>query len=221
MISSNKPVVILGSGLFADRMRYHFEKDGGRRVVAFAAERAFIDATEHDGLPCVPFESVAVQFPPSEFELFVAVGYSGQNRHRSRLIAAAETLGYTLPNYVSPWSKAEEVILHGNCVLLSDAVVGYACTLGKGVILGPNVVLTHHCTVERCCYLGASVSVAGATTLRERVFCGIGSTIIDSVDVAPGTFICAGSVVRKSITRSGMYEGNPARFVRKLPDAAS
>ena len=50
----------------------------------------------------MPFEEVEQIYPPSEYSLFIALGYSKINALRKEKFLAAKSLGYQLPSYISP-----------------------------------------------------------------------------------------------------------------------
>ncbi|MBY5978960.1 acyltransferase [Ferrimonas balearica] len=50
----------------------------------------------------------------------------------------------------------------------------------------------------------------------DNVFIGFNSTILPGVTIADNCVIAAGSVVTKSIDSSGVYGGNPARFISDI-----
>lgn len=55
----------------------------------------------------------------------------------------------------------------------------------------------------------------GRITVGNDVSIGSGATIL-AVAICDGAVIGAGSVVTKSITKKGIYAGNPARLLRRL-----
>ena len=54
-----------------------------------------------------------------------------------------------------------------------------------------------------------------STKIGNNVKIGSGSTILP-VKICNNTIIGAGSVVTKNINKSGIYAGNPARFMKKI-----
>ena len=53
------------------------------------------------------------------------------------------------------------------------------------------------------------------TRLGNRIFVGSNATILP-ITICDDVLIGAGAVVTKDITKSGIYAGNPARFLREL-----
>jgi acetyltransferase-like isoleucine patch superfamily enzyme len=53
------------------------------------------------------------------------------------------------------------------------------------------------------------------TNIGRRVYIGSNSTVLP-VSICDDVVIGAGSVVTRDITKSGVYAGNPARFIRGI-----
>ena len=56
----------------------------------------------------------------------------------------------------------------------------------------------------------------GRITIGNDVSIGSGAAIL-AVSICDGAVIGAGSVVTKSITEKGVWAGNPAKLLRRLP----
>ena len=97
-----RPLVIFGTSDIAQLAHYYFTRDCGAEVAAFTVDGAFLRDERFCGCPVVPFESVATSHPPSDYDLFVALGYSKLNTVRRDRYEAARSAGYTCPSYVSP-----------------------------------------------------------------------------------------------------------------------
>lgn len=124
------------------------------------------------------------------------------------------------------------------CTLGNDVFVGPFCEIQKGVMIGSRTRVQSHSfvcelvTVGEDCFIGHGVMfvndrfVGGgpargdvtkweSTTLGNRVSIGSNATIMP-VEICDDVVIGAGSVVTKTITKPGIYAGNPARFVRSI-----
>ncbi len=74
-----KDLVIFGTGPIAELAAFYFQEDTDRRVAGFTVDAAYRQEETFLGLPLVAFESVESQFPPADFDLFVALAYTGLN----------------------------------------------------------------------------------------------------------------------------------------------
>lgn len=122
------------------------------------------------------------------------------------------------------------------CSLGDEVFVGPFCEVQKGVIIGARTRVQSHSficelvTVGEDCFIGHGVMFVNdrfasggpargdvtkweKTTIGNRVSIGSNATIMP-VEICDGVVIGAGSVVTKSITKAGIYAGNPARFLR-------
>ena len=65
-------------------------------------------------------------------------------------------------------------------------------------------------------HLSPSVNVSGSTMIGELTWIGIGSIVIQSLNIGSNIIIGAGSIVIDSILDPGTYVGRPARLINKL-----
>ncbi len=123
------------------------------------------------------------------------------------------------------------------CQLGDDVFVGPFVEIQKNVHVGARSKIQSHSficeyvTLGEDCFIGHGVMFAndlfkdgapnadpaswGRTRLGNRVSVGSGATIL-AVEICDDVVIGAGAVVSKSITRKGIYAGNPARLLREL-----
>ncbi|HGM5493195.1 TPA: acyltransferase [Serratia fonticola] len=123
------------------------------------------------------------------------------------------------------------------CQLGDDVFVGPFVEIQKNVSVGARSKIQSHSficeyvTLGEDCFIGHGVMFAndlfkegtpnadpaswGHTRLGNRVSVGSGATIL-AVDICDDVVIGAGAVVSKSITRKGIYAGNPAKLLREL-----
>jgi sugar O-acyltransferase (sialic acid O-acetyltransferase NeuD family) len=199
-------VVLFGTGDFARVAAVYLRDDSPHDVVAFTVHEQFIDAPELLGIPVVPFERLAETHPPGSNAMFVAIGFSGINRHRAELYAECKSLGYELISYVS--SKAfvsKEVELGDNCFVFEANVIQPFVRIGSDVVLWSGNHIGHDVTIGDHCFIASHVVVSGNVTIGERTFVGVNATFRDGVTVAPDCVIGAGALVMKDTVEGGVY----------------
>ena len=111
-----KPVVIFGIGGFADQALFYFRHDSAFNVKAFTVDQAYIKEATFHGLPVTPFETLTEKYPPSEYDMFVAMGYSDLNRQRAACCARVRAKGYKMVNY-----------FHSSALIPKDLQIGENC----------------------------------------------------------------------------------------------
>ena len=132
----------------------------------------------------------------------------------------------------------EPVNLYG-CVIGDDCFIGPFSEIQKGAIVGNRSRIQSHSficdmvVIGEDCFIGHGVvfindlfaegAPAGGdrtkykpTKIGNHVSIGSNATILP-VSIADHTVIGAGSVVTKDIKEPGIYAGNPAKLVRRLP----
>ena len=125
------------------------------------------------------------------------------------------------------------------CSLGDDCFVGPFVEIQKGVRIGPRTKVQSHAficelvEIGEDCFIGHGVMftnddfVSGgpargeqdlwrSTRIGNRVSIGSNATLLP-VEICNDVVIGAGAIVTRNITKSGIYAGNPARFLRALP----
>lgn len=123
------------------------------------------------------------------------------------------------------------------CTIGENTFIGPFTEIQKGVVIGKNCKIQSHSflcelvTIGDDCFIGHGVmftndrfSEGGPAGGRKELWCetrvgnhvsiGSGATLLP-VEICDNVVIGAGAVVTKSITRPGVYAGNPARFLRE------
>ncbi|MBX7491496.1 acyltransferase [Helicobacter turcicus] len=91
------------------------------------------------------------------------------------------------------------------CELVS---IGESCFIGHGVMFINDVF-------QKGCPANGNLSLWRETKIGNGVSIGSNATILP-VEICDDVVIGAGSVVTRTITKKGIYAGNPARLIREL-----
>lgn len=131
---------------------------------------------------------------------------------------------------------AEGVIMMENATVVGDVSIGEGSTLWFNSVLRGDVntiTIGKHCNIQDGSVLhtlyqkstieigdyvsvGHNVTIHGAH-IRDYALIGMGSTLLDDVEVGEGAIVAAGALVLKG-TKIGPYEvwgGVPAKFLKK------
>jgi sugar O-acyltransferase (sialic acid O-acetyltransferase NeuD family) len=203
-----KKIIVFGAGDIAQLARFYFSHDSNREVVAFTVDRDYLTGDTFDGLPLVPFDEVAVKYPPQDYDMFVALSYAKRNSIREQKCAAALALGYELASYVS----SRLTIFPGtsvgrNCFLLEDNTIQPFVTIGDNVTLWSGNHIGHHSTIEDNCFITSQVVISGGVRVERNCFIGVNTTVRDHVTIGARTLIGAGSLILHSTEPGAVYVG--------------
>jgi len=82
---------------------------------------------------------------------------------------------------------------------LDDTVIGDGCKLDNQIQIG------HNCVIGACTVIAGCVGIAGSAKIGKGCQIGGAAMILGHLEIADGTIISPGSMVMKSITKTGKY----------------
>lgn len=195
-----KDVVIFGEGPTAELADLYFREDTGRRVAAFTVDAEWRRADRFADRPLVPFEEVERQYPPAEFDLFVAVSYARLNKVRRAKVDAAAAKGYAIAHYVSSRATRFSTFTPAeNQFILEDNTIQPFARVGRNVTLWSGNHIGHHSEIAEDVFIASHVVVSGNVKVGPRCFIGVNVTIRDAVTIGADCVIGAGSLVLRDI----------------------
>lgn len=119
--------------------------------------------------------------------------------------------------FIGPFTEIQKNVDIGNrCKIQSHTFICELVSIGDDCFVGHGVVFIND-LFETGGAARGDRSKWKSTRIGNQVSIGSNATILP-VSIADGTVIGAGSVVTKNIARAGIYAGNPARFIRSLPE---
>ncbi len=215
-MKTNRKLLIVGAGEFADIAYEYFTVDSDYEVVGFAVEAAYLEETSKFDLPVVALEEAEERFSPDEVEAHVAVTSTRLNRVRAHLIDIARAKGYRLANFISPramvWRTAE---LGDNVFIFENNVVQHGVKIGNGCVLWSGNHVGHQTQIAENCFLSSHVVISGYCRIGARSFLGVNASLADNVTIGADTLVGMAAVVNKSYKDAGLIlNGHPATPAR-------
>ncbi len=216
-------LVVFGTGQTSDIVSYYLERDSEHEIVAYTVDREHLYKDLHNGKPVIPFEQVQDRYSPSEYRMFVAVGYSNLNKLRAEKYQAAKDKGYSFITYIHSRADVMDASQIGdNCFILEHQSIQAFSTIGNNCFIWSGVLIAHHCTVKDHCWITSEASIAGNSTIGERCFIGINATIGHMIAIGDDCLVGAGALVTKSIGNGSvlisksteLYKLNSEQFLR-------
>jgi sugar O-acyltransferase (sialic acid O-acetyltransferase NeuD family) len=212
-------IVVFGTGDIAQVAHFYFATDTAHEVVAFTVDRAYLTSPEFEGKPVIAFEDVAQQFPPSQYAMFVALGYSRMNHNRQQKYEQAKALGYQLVNYVSSrCSFLTQHALGDNCFVLEDNTIQPFVKIGSNVVLWSGNHIGHHSTIEDHVFISSHVVVSGHCTVGRNSFLGVNATLHNNVVVGPETLVGAGAIIPRDTEERAVFVPERTKVFGKTSD---
>ena len=217
-----KKLIIFGFGDIAQIAKFYFERDTMYKVEAFCLDSDYIESKEFEGLPVVPFERLVDNYPPDQFDLFLALSYTNMNKLREKKFFEAKEMGYKLPSYLSPdctYRSQSEV--GENCFIFEDNTIQPFVKIHDNVTLWSGNHIGHHSHIESHNFISSHVVISGHCIVRSNCFLGVNSTIAHNVIIEKETLIGAGAIIAKNTDFKGVYVGARSLKIDKKSDEIS
>jgi sugar O-acyltransferase (sialic acid O-acetyltransferase NeuD family) len=156
-----------------------------------------------------PFSS----FKPEEFSLMIAVADPKQRQQISQRV---------------PFGTEYFSFVHNSVLMLSpDIEIGEGSFIGANSILTTNIKIGKHAILNRGNQIGHDTRIgdffsampgsiiSGNSDIKDRVYLGTNSTIIEGKKVVSDVTVGANGVVIRNISEPGTYVGVPVKKIRK------
>ncbi len=180
----------------------------GKVAADIAKLRGYEDIIFYDDDPKKnTFDSFEVihLFPEEEYDLFIAIG---DNETREKISSRYDKI----INLIHPSAViADDVVLGKGIVVMANAVINPGAWIGDGTIINTCSSIDHDNSIGRYNHFSVGSHSAGTVVTGDRVFVGIGASIVNNVSICDDVIIGAGGVVIKDIDEKGTYVGVPAR----------
>jgi sugar O-acyltransferase (sialic acid O-acetyltransferase NeuD family) len=117
-------------------------------------------------------------------------------------------------------------VIHPAASVSKSATIGAGSMIAAGAVIGPNASIGRFCIVNTCASAdhdnvledGVSLSpgahLAGAVTLREDCFIGVGASAIPGVTIGRRVMVGAGATVVDDVPDDVTVVGTPARILK-------
>jgi sugar O-acyltransferase (sialic acid O-acetyltransferase NeuD family) len=144
----------------------------------------------------VPFEDIEKIYPPSQYKMFVAIGYTNLNKTRAAKYYAAKLKGYSCVSYVCSksimWGDTQ---IGENCFIFENQVFQPNIRVGDNVIIWSGNHFGHDVVIDDNCFIASHVVLSGNVHVGKNCFLGINAAVRDNVVIAPECIIGAGTVI--------------------------
>jgi sugar O-acyltransferase (sialic acid O-acetyltransferase NeuD family) len=210
-------LILFGTGDIAQLANYYFDIDSEHEVVAFTVNKNYITSPQFEGKPVVAFETLAQQYPPSEYKLFIALSYADMNRIRAQKYSEAKLMGYELISYISSkCSYLSQFKVGDNCFILEDNTIQPFVKIGSNVTLWSGNHIGHHSIIHDHNFISSHVVISGHCEIESNCFLGVNSTLAHKVKIASGTLLGAGVVISKNTEANRVYVANRPIMLEKM-----
>jgi sugar O-acyltransferase (sialic acid O-acetyltransferase NeuD family) len=173
----------------------------------------FIDENAREGEKFLDFK-VLRDFPVDIPDNWLYMPAAGDNQKRQKQVELIHSAQKAIATIVSKSATiGAGAKLSSGCFVAHHAHIGPMANIGEGCIINTGAVVEHECMVGDFTHVSVNSTLAGRSSLGKFVFLGAGAVVIDGISIADQVTIGAGGVVVKSIHKSGIYVGIPAKSI--------
>lgn len=211
-----KKLVIFGITELAQLAHFYYTHDSDYEVVAFVLDGNYIKENVFLGLPVVAFEDVETQYPPNEYAMYIAIGYTNLSELRKIKFYKAKEKGYTLASYVSSKSTTWPGLKVGeNTFIMEDNTIMPFCEIGSNILIFVNNILSHHTIFKDHITITSHCAIGGNSVVEEQAFFGLNCTTRSNLNIGKGAIIGAAANVLNHVEAYSVMLGNPAKKIDK------
>lgn len=173
MSEAKNRLVIFGCGALAAVAHHYFASDSTLSVEGFVVDEEFRSVQNLCGLPVENAANLGRTFPPEDFQMFIAIGYSKMNEVRRQKYEWCRGQGYELATYISSQAQvAHGVRVGDNCFILENNVLQPFVSLGNNVFLWSGNHVGHHSSIGNHAFVSSHCVISGQCSVGERSFLG-------------------------------------------------
>ncbi|MEA9413107.1 MULTISPECIES: acetyltransferase [unclassified Flavobacterium] len=205
-------LIIFGTGELAQLAYFYFSHDSEYDVLGFTLDSTYIDSPNYLGLPLIPFEEIENIYPPDEYKMFIAIGYSKLNQNRIDKYNQAKTKGYVLASYVSSKSTSWPGLVVGeNTFIMEDNTIMPFCVIGNNILVFVNNIIAHHMVIKDHVTITSHCAIGGNVIIEEKAFIGLNASLRNNIVIGQGAIIGTAANVVKDVDDYKVMMGNPAK----------
>lgn len=142
-------------------------------------------------------------------EFIIAIGDAGVRSNISKKLQNVKI--YTAIHPTAVISSLDVSIGKGT-VIMANAVINSGSHIGDFCIINTGAIVEHDNTIEDFVHVSVGAKLAGTTYVGKYTWIGIGAVVSNNLKICDNCVIRAGAVVIENITKSGNYQGVPAKI---------
>lgn len=183
--------------------------------------RGILDVAENVGNSVLKYKIIGtdedIPLFKDECDFVVTLGFIKDTKLRLDLHNRIQESGGHLATIVASTAHVSVYASIGaGTVIMHHAMVNADAQIGYGCIINTFANIEHDTRVGNNCHISTGAMVNGNCRVGARTFLGSQSVVVNGVSIVSDCIIAAGSLVRKNLTRSGIYSGSPAVLMKKL-----
>jgi len=208
-----KTLAIIGSGHLGQQIAHYAISDNHYEKVVFFDD--FSNEPYSNGIKILGnSDAIENEFAKQSFdEILIGIGYKHLAVRKQLFERFINKIPFGKIIHSTSWVDTTAIIKEG-CVIYPCCCIDAQAVVDQNTVLNISCSVAHDTRIGKHCFLSPRVALAGFVIVDEMCILGINTTVIDNITIVSNTQLGGGSVVIKNIEQSGLYVGNPIRFIR-------
>ncbi len=119
------------------------------------------------------------------------------------------------PTFISPYARVSPDAKVGEgAIIMHNASVNAGAEIGDFSIINTGAIVEHDAKIGDFTHISTGAVINGDCEIAASTFIGSNAVVLNEICIGPRVVLGAGSVAINNITESGVWVGNPARFVK-------
>ena len=213
----NKKLLIYGINQQAQQLYYYLSMEG-YCVEAFCVDKSYYKGNSLLNRPVVYFEKVSEIYPPCEYDMVLSFGYKNMVANRQEKYNLCRGLGYNMPSYISRDAKVYTNSI-GKCVIIyPNVIIEPYVKIGDGCFIESSCSIVHHSIIGNFNFFALGVTTGGGIIVEDNCFFGLSSIISSCKKISKRTIIGAGVCVTTDTDEGTVLKHSEAISLSKEPE---
>lgn len=209
-----EPIILLGGGGHCKSCIDVIEEEGKYSLIGITDKPDKIGQTMA-GVPVIGTDDDLPELQKECNNFLITVGHIQSPDIRIKLFRLLISLGANLPVIQSPSAfVSRHAKIAAGTIIMHHAVVNTEAVIGNNCIINTGALVEHESHVGSHCHISTYAILNGQCTVGSYCFIGSRTVLSNNTSVPDHTLVAAGSVILKSLEKSGTYIGNPLRKIR-------
>lgn len=203
-----RPLILIGGGGHCQSV-IEVAESTGREI------RGILDLPEEVGKLVLGYPVLGTDDQLADYaqicEFVITVGFIKNPSLRIKLFNRVRVAGGVLATLIASTAYvSRHSSLGAGTVVMHHAFVNAGAKIGENVIINTFCNIEHGVSIGNQCHISTGTMVNGDCKVGNNCFIGSQSVLANGISICDDVVVGAGSLVRKSIIKPGVYSGNPA-----------
>lgn len=203
--------IIIGAGTYGQVYAEYLKED--YNILGFIDDNKQLHNTEIDGIKVLGDFCFLLNNIEISTNVFIPIG---NNSIRIELLKKVIDKGFKTPSFIHKNTQIHHSVEIGKCVYIMPGTHIMPLTQIKDfALISMGVNIAHHTIIEQGCFFSQGSNIGASIHFKEKVFCGIASTVMTGVkEIGEGALLGAGSVIIRDVPDYAVVVGNPGKIIK-------